>query len=80
LTSKSENEKRVDRIRRLLGCKSDVELAKKLETQQPQISRWRRGELSKSMVRLIDELVSTIGALKREKNRLKKELDDLKKS
>lgn len=78
MTTKSE--KRIDKLRRLLGCKTDVELAKLLGSQQPQIARWRRGELRKSMVSLIDVLIGTVSGQKREINRLKKELAELKKA
>lgn len=39
-------EKRVDRIKKMLDCKSDSELARRLETKQPQIARWKRREFS----------------------------------
>lgn len=73
-------EKRVERIKRLLDCESDSELARRLETQQPQIARWKRGEFSKSMARLVDYLLLIISRLKRETNELKKEIKTLKQS
>jgi hypothetical protein len=71
-------DKRVNRIKKLMDCQSDSELARRLETQQPQIARWRRGEFSKSMARLIDYLLLIISRLKREINKLKKENKTLK--
>lgn len=80
MITKSEHEKRIDKLKRLLGCKTDVELAKLLGSQQPQIARWRRGELRKSMASLIDVLLGAVSKQKREINRLKKELGELNKT
>lgn len=73
-------EKRVERIKRLLDCESDSELARLLETKQPQIARWKRGEFSNSMAKLVDLLFLIISRLKRETNKLKKEIDAIKQS
>jgi predicted transcriptional regulator len=72
-------EKRIERIKRLLDCKSDSELARRLELKQPQIARWKRGEFSKSMAMLVDYLLSIISGLKREITKLKKENASIKK-
>lgn len=80
MITKSEHENRIDKLRKLLGCKTDVELAKLLGSHQPQIARWRRGELRKSMASLIDVFNSTLSRHKREINRLKKQLAELKKA
>jgi hypothetical protein len=71
-------DKMVDRIKKLLDCESDSDLARRLETQQPQIARWRRGEFSKSMGKLVDYLLLIISRMRREINRLKKEIEALK--
>lgn len=71
-------EKRVDRIKRLLECESDTELAARLGTQQPQIARWRKGNFSKSVAKLVDDMLLIISRLKREINKLKKEIKTLK--
>lgn len=71
-------EKRVDQIKRLLDCKSDSELARQLEALQPQIGRWKRGEISNSMANLVDRLLSITSSLKREIVRLKREIKTLK--
>jgi tRNA(Phe) wybutosine-synthesizing methylase Tyw3 len=80
LTTKSEHEKRIDKFKKLLGCKKDIELAKLLETQQPQIARWRRGGIRKSMASVIDVFNKTVSRNKRKINSLKKELAELKKT
>lgn len=74
----TDPEKRVERIKQLLDCESDSELARRLETQQPQIARWKRGEFSKSMARLVDYLLSDVSRLKREIQRLEKEIKTIK--
>jgi transposase len=71
-------DKMVDRIKRLLDCESDSDLARRLETQQPQIARWRRGEFSKSMGKLVDYLLLIISRMRREINELEKEIQTLK--
>jgi hypothetical protein len=65
----SKNE-RIDRIRQLAEIKSDTELAKLLESNQPQISRWRNTGHHQSTANLIDFLLSII-------SNQKKEIDDL---
>lgn len=78
--TEDRNEKRMLRIRKLLGCKKDTELAKKLKTNQPQISRWRNTGFHESTTILLDHLLLIISRQKRELNRLKKELAELKQS
>ncbi len=75
-----ENDKRVNRIRRALGCKVDAELASKLSTYQPNISRWRSKGFHPSTALLIDSLLSVIKFLKKEIAELKKEIAELKKA
>jgi transcriptional regulator with XRE-family HTH domain len=66
------NDKRVDRIRKLLGCKTDIDLAARLGTNQPQISRWRHKGLPPSTTALIDSLLGVITQLIREISLLRK--------
>lgn len=68
----TDNDLRMDRIRKLLDCETDVELAKALGTTQPRISRWRNVGFYKSTAELIDVLLTII-------NRQKKEIASLKK-
>ena len=66
MAANNENDKRMDRIRKLLHCKTDVELAEYLETNQPQISRWRNTGFHRSTAKLLDSLLAIISKLKRE--------------
>ena len=78
MTESRDNDRRIKRIRSLLNCDSDVELAKRLDTNQPQISRWRRGGFARSTAALIDALLLIISRRQREINQLKEELVDAK--
>ena len=75
---KNENDRRMDRIRKLLNCMTDVELAKYLATNQPQISRWRNIGFHRSTAKLLDRLLAIISKLKRESAGLKKEIKALR--
>lgn len=74
------NDRRMDRIRHLLGFRIDPELAQYLKTNQPQISRWRNAGFAKSIANLIDSLLSIISIQRKEIIELKKELKSLKRS
>ena len=71
--------KRIDRIRRLFGCRTDSELGELLGTQQPQIARWRKGDVAKTTASLIDGLLSLISKRNGEISRLKREIRELNK-
>jgi len=71
--------KRIDRIRRLFECKTDAELGERLGTIQPQIARWRKGDVAKTTANLIDGLLSLISKRNGEITRLKREIRELKK-
>ncbi len=73
-----DHNKRLNRIRKLLGLKTDVELADLIEAKQPQLSRWRKAGFSMSTGNLLDELVALISKLKREVTKLKKENKSLR--
>ena len=69
------NRQRIKKIRTLLVCDTDVELAKKLGTNQPQISRWRNvGFHGAATSALVDALLGIISKLMAEVKNLKKEL------
>ena len=74
-----ENEKRIDKIQKLLSCSSISELAKKLNTHQPNVSRWRKKGFYPSTASLIDALLKVIATQKREINKLKRTIADLSK-
>lgn len=71
--------KRIDRIRRLFGCRTDAQLGELLGTTQPQIARWRKGDVAKTTANLIDGLLSLISKRNGEITRLKREIRELKK-
>ena len=75
-----DNAKRMDRIRRLLGCSTDSELAEKLGTNQPQVSRWRKTGFYGSTQGLVDALLAVVGRLTKEVAALEKENARLKRS
>ena len=70
----------IDRIKKLSGCTRDIDLAKLLDTNQPQISRWRNKGFHESTRTVIDFLLSIISKQKRELSKIKKELNELKAS
>lgn len=73
MSFKNVNEKRMKRIRKLFGFRTDVELAEFLGAQQPQISRWRNSGFHESTTKLIDELLKIISRHQREINNQKKQ-------
>jgi hypothetical protein len=78
MAAKYDNDRRMNRIRNLLQCKTDVELAQLLETNQPQISRWRNTGFPHSTAKLLDSLLAIVSKLKREVVGLKKEIKSQK--
>ncbi|BBO86729.1 hypothetical protein DSCO28_72950 (plasmid) [Desulfosarcina ovata subsp. sediminis] len=71
---KFTNDDRINKIRRILHVKTDAELSGKLNTNQPQISRWRRVGFARSTEALIDYLIGLIADLKSENRKLRKKL------
>jgi hypothetical protein len=52
-----ENAIRVDRIKKILGVETDVELAELCESYQSRVSSWRRKGFTKPFERLLDLLL-----------------------
>lgn len=52
-----ENKRRVERIKKALGCKTNTALAKRIGSHAPNITRWRKQGFYPSMAGLIDELI-----------------------
>jgi hypothetical protein len=76
----NENDRRMNRLRRYLGCRTDSELAAKIDAKQPQISRWRTTGFPRSTGELVDKLIKIISKSKREITQLKKEIKALKQA
>jgi hypothetical protein len=55
-----KNERRVERIKAALGCRTDIELAKLLKSYPPNISRWKKRGFYPAIANLIDELLSRV--------------------
>ena len=71
-------QKRIDRIRKLLGFRTDIELGAYLGAKQPQISRWRNTGFHATTSKLLDELLKIITQKQKEINRLKREIKAIK--
>ena len=71
-------QKRIDRIRKLLGIRTDIELGAHIGASQPQISRWRNTGFHVTTSKLLDELLKIISKKQKEINRLKREIKALK--
>ncbi len=57
---KPKNLARVEKLKALSGCKTDLELAEFFGTTQPQVSRWKRVGFDKSIRKIIDFLIDEV--------------------
>lgn len=55
-----DNYDRIEIIKKFLDCKTDNQLASKINSHQPNISRWKKDGFSSATTNLIDELISVI--------------------
>ncbi len=72
MTQKDQIQIRMDRVRKLLGCETDVEIEERLEINQPRMSRWRNVGFHKSTAALFDALLSKVDQLRKEILELKR--------
>ncbi len=75
-----DNEKRVERMKKVLRCKRDIELAKRLNQYPPNITRWKKRGFYPSTASLIDELLNEYFDLDERFKKLKNELKAMKDS
>lgn len=52
-----ENETRLERIKKILGCHSDADFARFLKVNRTQVFRWRHKGFAPSVTKLIDLLL-----------------------
>lgn len=55
-----DNDKRIETIKKILGCRTDNQLASKINSHQPNISRWKKSGFSTATANLIDKLILVI--------------------
>lgn len=75
---KKADQRRINRLKKLMGCNTDVEFAAFLKVNQPQVSRWKSVGFHESTAKIIDHLLSIIADQKKEIRMLKKKRRELR--
>jgi hypothetical protein len=69
----NENEERVQRIKEMLGCQTDIELAERIKSHPPNITRWKKRGFYPIVANLIDEMIKVNLDLRQQITALSKE-------
>jgi hypothetical protein len=69
----NDNEERVQRIKEMLGCQTDTELAERIKSHPPNITRWKRRGFYPIVANLIDEMIKVNLDLRQQITALSKE-------
>ena len=57
-----DNARRVERIKKALGCKTDAELAERIQSHRPNVTRWKTRGFYPVQANLVDALLDELDA------------------